>query len=47
MKDLPQGWTDVALKDIADKPQYGFTAKADYKVRGPKLLRITDIQDSS
>ena len=37
-------WKIVRLKDVAEKPQYGLTAKA--AISGDtKFLRITDITD--
>lgn len=38
-------WSLVELKEVADKPQYGFTASAS-KSGNVKFLRITDITDS-
>jgi hypothetical protein len=37
-------WKVVPLKDVAEKPQYGLTAKAA-KSGDTKFLRITDITD--
>jgi len=37
-------WKIVSLKDVAEKPQYGLTAKAA-KTGDTKLLRITDITE--
>lgn len=42
--ELPTGWKWVRLGEVCEKPQYGYTASADYNVKGPKFLRITDIQ---
>ena len=42
---LPSGWVRVALSEIAISIQYGYTASAVYDRRGPRFLRITDIQD--
>ena len=33
------------LSEAADRPQYGFTASAASEPVGPKLVRITDLQD--
>ncbi|MEW6418787.1 MAG: restriction endonuclease subunit S [Nitrospirota bacterium] len=43
--ELPRGWRWVRLGEVCEKPQYGYTASADDKKVGPKLLRITDIQN--
>lgn len=45
-KPLPKGWAWVSVGEIADRIHYGYTASADPKPIGPRLLRITDIQDS-
>jgi len=42
---LPKGWRWVRLEEVCFKPQYGYTAPAINKPNGPKLLRITDIQE--
>lgn len=44
---LPEEWKVVKLGEVATKPQYGFTASAQNKAIGPKMLRITDIQDGN
>jgi type I restriction enzyme, S subunit len=44
---LPNGWVKTSVGEIADRIHYGYTASADNKPIGPKLLRITDIQDNS
>jgi type I restriction enzyme, S subunit len=36
-------WKSCILRDICEKVQYGYTAKAISKPVGPKILRITDI----
>jgi type I restriction enzyme S subunit len=38
--------TEVSIADLAERPQYGFTASAVSEPVGPKLVRITDLQDS-
>lgn len=43
--DIPVDWRVVQVKDVCEKPEYGFTASAVEKPIGPKFLRITDIQD--
>lgn len=40
-----KGWTEKKIKDICEHPQYGFTASSSQNPIGPKMLRITDIQD--
>ena len=42
---LPEEWQVVRLGEVSEKPQYGFTAAARHDAVGPKMLRITDIQD--
>ena len=42
---LPEGWKWVRIKEICEKPQYGFTAPAIEDPIGPKMIRITDIQE--
>jgi len=42
---LPEGWKWVRLGKITDSIQYGYTAASSVSEIGPKLLRITDIQD--
>ena len=44
--EVPDTWRVVSLGDFAESIQYGFTASATSKILGPKLLRITDIQDN-
>lgn len=39
------GYPSVSLSKLALTPQYGFTATACSEEVGPKLVRITDIQD--
>ncbi len=43
-EELPGGWTMTTLARIAKTIQYGFTASADHEGKGPRFLRITDIQ---
>jgi type I restriction enzyme S subunit len=42
--DLPEGWAHATLGEISEGIQYGYTASASRK-KGPRFLRITDIQD--
>lgn len=39
------GWKEARVGEICEPPQYGFTASATNDPVGPRLLRITDIQD--
>lgn len=41
---LPDGWRWVQLKEVCEHIDYGFTASADFKIKEPRFLRITDIQ---
>lgn len=45
--DLPEGWGHTTLIDLAEHIQYGYTASAVESQKGPRFLRITDIQDGS
>jgi len=47
VSDLPPGWIEATVGEIADDISYGFTAKASSSPTGPRYLRITDIQDGS
>src|SRR5438067_12129512 len=40
----PEGWTVVRLADLAAAIQYGYTASASARNVGPRLVRITDLQ---
>lgn len=44
--ELPGGWAETALEDIARDVTYGYTAKSNRISGGAKMLRITDIQDN-
>ncbi len=44
-KKLPEGWSWERLKKISKKIQYGFSKESSSNNIGPKLLRITDIQN--
>ena len=37
----------VRLDTICERIEYGFTASADFSIKEPRLLRITDIQEGS
>jgi type I restriction enzyme S subunit len=42
---IPVEWEVVWLSEVADRPQYGYTASASEQPIGPRFLRITDIQE--
>jgi type I restriction enzyme, S subunit len=46
-RPLPDGWTSAGLGVIADSLTYGYTASAAASSRGPRFLRITDIQNGT
>lgn len=43
--DIPVDWEIVNIKEVCQNPEYGFTTSAKEEPIGPKLLRITDIQN--
>lgn len=45
MSDIPPNWVSSTLGGIAETISYGFTTGSSHTATGPKLLRITDIQD--
>lgn len=45
MNELPEGWVHAPLASLSRTIDYGFTASAEAANVGPKLLRITDLQD--
>jgi type I restriction enzyme, S subunit len=45
--EIPHDWTVARLGELSSAIQYGYTAKAQEEKVGPKLLRITDIQDGA
>ena len=47
MSGLPPGWAKTSLGEISQKPQYGWTTKADPDGEGIRLLRTTDITSGS
>jgi type I restriction enzyme S subunit len=47
LSQLPQGWIWTTVADISERIQYGYTASATLEPIGPKMLRITDIQDNN
>lgn len=42
---LPAGWQWVKLGDYCQQIDYGYTASANFKIKEPRFLRITDIQN--
>jgi type I restriction enzyme S subunit len=42
-KDLPAGWAWSTIGEISERPQYGWTTKANHEEGHLKLLRTTDI----
>jgi type I restriction enzyme S subunit len=42
---MKKNWIEVELKQVSSKIQYGYTASSSKEEVGPRLLRITDIQD--
>lgn len=42
---LPEGWIVAKLEDLAEDISYGFTASSTAEALGPRMLRITDIQE--
>lgn len=47
LAELPEGWEWARVGNISEKIHYGYTASADSTPVGPKMLRITDIQNDS
>jgi len=46
LPELPEGWVWTRVGDIATTIHYGYTASSTEKCVGPKMLRITDIQNN-
>ncbi|WGV28384.1 restriction endonuclease subunit S [Halotia branconii] len=44
-RKLPDGWRWVKLGNLCQRIDYGFTASADFSIKEPRFLRITDIKD--
>ncbi len=44
-KPLPEGWRLVRIGELCSRIDYGFTASANFTIKEPKFLRITDIQN--
>jgi type I restriction enzyme S subunit len=45
VSQLPNGWIWTTIGEISEKIHYGYTASAVSEAIGPKLLRISDIQN--
>jgi type I restriction enzyme, S subunit len=45
--EIPEEWEVRKLGDVCENIQYGYTASSTQEIIGPKLLRITDIQDGN
>ncbi len=45
MTELPSSWCATTVEAICEPLRYGYTASADPEANGPKMLRITDIQN--
>ena len=43
--EIPESWEVKKLRDICEKPTYGYTASASMEQVGPRFLRITDVTD--
>ncbi len=41
--ELPEGWEWSTLGEVSEKPQYGWTTKANHDAGNLRLLRTTDI----
>ncbi|MGD0328966.1 MAG: restriction endonuclease subunit S [Nitrososphaeria archaeon] len=44
--ELPTGWSWTNVGEISKKIHYGYTASSKIEPVGPKMLRITDIQEN-
>jgi len=44
---LPKGWVWTTVEEVSEKIHYGYTASSVNKPVGPRLLRITDIQEDA
>ncbi|MER5130245.1 restriction endonuclease subunit S [Serratia marcescens] len=45
--NLPEGWITTKLESLSTDISYGYTSSSSTNEVGPKMLRITDIQDNS
>jgi type I restriction enzyme, S subunit len=46
VRELPEGWETCKLEDLSSDVSYGYTATSGMEFNGPKMLRITDIQNN-
>lgn len=46
LPELLEGWVWARIGDISEAIQYGYTASSTSESAGPKMLRITDIQNN-
>ncbi len=44
---LPKGWEWVRLDNLSQNIHYGYNGSANFNLKEPKLVRITDIQNNS
>jgi len=47
VESLPRDWKITLLKNISEDISYGYTASSTGEPVGPKMLRITDIQNNA
>ena len=45
MRHVPPTWCATTVAEVADPLRYGYTASATPEAAGPRMLRITDIQN--
>ncbi len=45
--ELPKGWEWVRLDNLSQNIHYGYNGSANFNLKEPKLVRITDIQNNS
>jgi type I restriction enzyme S subunit len=43
--EFPEHWEEATVKELCGQPRYGYTESATVEPRGPRFLRITDIQE--
>jgi type I restriction enzyme S subunit len=46
LPELPEGWAWTMVGQLSEAIQYGYTASSTSEPAGPKMLRITDIQNN-
>ena len=44
--ELPKDWEWVRLDDLSQNIHYGYNGSANFNLKEPKLVRITDIQNN-